>query len=222
MRPRSLIQYVLLVVTLLGCVASADASPIVYTESGFASGTIGGSNFTNALVKVTASGDTTNVVSFTDGVITVYANLSSLTTVTIAGIGTATVSDANAVYSFPTAVDIDPSNGFPVLPYVVIATLDSPPALDGFTGIGAEGNNALLGYDLKTAIGPITGSPGGIGYPTSLFVNTSLGHLTFNANISPTAQGTFTATLVPEPMSLLLLGSGIALLAGLSRFRARS
>jgi hypothetical protein len=222
MRFSSLVYFTCLFMVLVGFAAMVEAAPITYIESGFASGTIGGSNFTNALIEVRASGDTTNVVSFTDGVITVYANLSSLTTVTIAGIGTATVSDANAVYSFPTAVDIDPTHGFPILPYVVIATLDSPPALDSFTGIGAEGNNALLGYDLKTAIGPITGSPGGIGYPTLLTVHTSKGNLSFTANISPTNQGTFTATLVPEPMSLLLLGSGIALLAGISRFRVRS
>lgn len=219
MRPRSLIQYALLVVALFGFAASADASPIVYTESGFASGTIGGSTFTNALVQVTARGDTANVVTITDGTYTIYANLSNLTRVTIAGIGTATITDATAVYSFPTPVLI--ATGFPVLPYAIIGTLDSPPSLDSFTGIGGQGDNALLGYGLTTSIGPITGSPGGIGH-SSDFINTSLGHLTFSANISPTSQGTFTANSVPEPMSLVLLGSGIAVLAGLSHFRPRS
>lgn len=219
MRPRSLIQYALLVAALFGFAASTDASPIIYTESGLASGTIGGSTFTNVLVQVTASGDTANVVTLTDGTYTLYANLSSLTRITIAGIGTATITDATAVYSFPTPVLID--TGFPVLPYAIIGTLDSPPSLDSFTGIGGQGDNALLGYGLTTSIGPITGSPGGIGH-SSDFINTSSGHLTFSANISPTSQGTFTATLVPEPMSLVLLGSGIAMLAGLSRFRPRT
>jgi hypothetical protein len=221
MRSTSLIHRAALIVALVGIATVINASPIVYMESGFASGAIGGSAFTNALVQVTASGDTANVVTLTFGTITFYANLSSLTRVTIAGIGTATVTDASAVYSFPAAIDIDPSHSFPVLPYVVIGTLDSPPSLDSFTGVGVQGDNALLGYDLKTAIGPITGIPGGIGHSTD-FINTSLGHLSFTANISPTAQGTFTATLVPEPMSLLLLGSGIAVLAGISRFRPRS
>jgi hypothetical protein len=125
MRVRSVIQYALFVTALFGFAASTNASPIVYMESGLASGTIGGSTFTNALVQVTASGDTANVVTLTDGTYTLYANLSSLTRVTIAGIGTATITDATAVYSFPTPISI--ATGFPVLPYAVIGTLDSPP-----------------------------------------------------------------------------------------------
>ena len=219
MNLRSLIHHAPLVMALIGFAALVEAGPITYVESGSASGTIGGSTFTNAMVQVTVSGDTANVVPIFGGL--AFANVSSATTVTIAGIGTATVTDPNAIYSIPTPVSVD--TGFPVLPYVIIGTLDSPPGLESFTGIGAQGDNALLGYGLTTAIGPITGSPGGIGYPTGLLIHTTLGNLSFTANISPTAQGTFTATLgqVPEPMSLLLVGSGIAVLAGLSRFRAR-
>lgn len=217
MRTRPLSRFALLVVMLFGFTALTEASTIVYTESGFASGTIGASTFTNVLVQVAATGDTANVVSIFGGF--AFANPSSATTVFITGIGFATITDATAVYSFPTPVAI--ATGFPVLPYAIIGTLDNPPSLDSFTGVGGQGNNALLGYGLTTSIGPITGSPGGIGH-SSDFINTSSGHLTFSANISPTSQGTFTATLVPEPMSLLLLGSGIALLAGMSRFRVRS
>ena len=218
MRSTSLIPPAALIVALFGITALVEAGPIIYMESGFASGTIGGTAFSDAQVQVTASGDTANVV-FLGGI--VFANPSSATTVTIAGVGTATITDPTATYSFPTPVDIDPKNGFPILPYAVIGTLDSPPSLDGFTGIGGQGDNALLGYDLTTSIGPITGSPGGVGHPAGLVIHTTLGDLTFSANISPTTEGTFTATLVPEPTSLLLLGSGLALLAGRSRFRTR-
>ena len=59
---------------LIGFAAIVEAGPITYVESGIASGTIGGSTFTNALVQVTAIGDTANVVSGTDQGITFYEN----------------------------------------------------------------------------------------------------------------------------------------------------
>ena len=86
---------------------------------------------------------------------------------------------------------------------------------------------ALLGYDLTTSIGPVSSVLlGGVGYPTDLFVNTTLGALSFAENISSGDQtGTFTATVrvaeVPEPTTLLLFGSGVAAAAARARRRAR-
>src|SRR4051812_17733922 len=98
MNLRSLIHRAPLVMALIGFVTVVEAGPITYVESGIASGTIGATTFTNASVQVTAIGDTANVVTLTDGSYTLYANVSSLTTVAIAGIGTATITDATAVY----------------------------------------------------------------------------------------------------------------------------
>jgi hypothetical protein len=220
-RSASLIHTVGLVVALLGFAAVVEADPITYVQSGVASGMIGGSAFADALVQVTVNGDTSNVVSDVDVVegYAFFANVSSATTVTIPGVGTATVTDPTVIVSIPTPVVID--NGFPELPYVIIGTIDNPATLGELTGLGGIGSNALLGYDLQTSIGPITAIPGGVFYPTGLFVHTTLGNLSFTANISPTDEGTFAATVVPEPMSLLLLGSGIVVLAGRARFRAR-
>jgi hypothetical protein len=219
MKWMSLINPLILTVALLGSASVAHANSITYTETGIASGMIGASSFTNALAQVTLSGDTANVVTLTDGSVSINVNVSTLTRVTIAGIGTATVTVPTAIYSFPTPVLIDP--GLPVLPYVVFGTLDNPPAVDSFTGMGGLGSNSLLGYDLRTAIGPITGSPGGVGHPVGLFVPTTLGNLSFTSDITPTMVGTFSAT-VPEPNSLVLLSFGIAGIAFRLRFRAQS
>src|SRR5262245_66578491 len=78
---------------LIGAAAPAYAAPIVYTQSGIASGTIGGTAFTNALVVFTMTADTNNVVANEefedDGVIVpagiFFVNVRSLTTVNIAG-----------------------------------------------------------------------------------------------------------------------------------------
>jgi hypothetical protein len=90
----------------------------------------------------------------------------------------------------------------------VIATLDNPPATDSITGFGIAGSDDLLGYNLRTSIGPIT-IIGGVGRGPQDFVNTTLGKLFFASNFLPTGQGTFTAR-VPEPATLALIGIGLA------------
>ena len=203
------------------------ASSITYQMSATASGSIGGQTFTDALVTLLGTGDTSAVVplSFCENgtCITYYAEAIT-TTVTIAGIGTATITDPTGIWSIPTPVSVPE---FPSNPFVLIGRIDHPPALDSFTGIGFNANDALTGYDLTTAIGPITGL-GGIGFPqcgvpgTDPCLATTLGLLSFTSNAGSefNTTSTFTAT-VPEPSSLFLLGSGVAVLFGRSRRRSR-
>ena len=62
MRSASLVRSLTFALTLVGFAAIAQATPITYLETGFASGTIGGTTFTNAQVQFTLSA--TRVPSF--------------------------------------------------------------------------------------------------------------------------------------------------------------
>jgi hypothetical protein len=199
-------------VGFFGFTEPAPATTITYQITGTSSGTIGGSSFVNALTTVALSGDTTNVTAWS-ACPTCLVNLGS-TTVSIAGIGSAVVTDPTGVYS--TGVPVDLGIGLPLLPYLAILVIDNPPATgpDPGFGIGLFGSNALLGYDLRSSIGSITAAPGLVGPSTCCTTRTSLGDLIFTSGISPTSQATLTVSTVPEPSSLLLFAIGALTLAG--------
>jgi hypothetical protein len=208
--------YAGLVVAILSLAPNAHATSITYEISGVASGTIGGTTFTNALVELTGTGDTANVTSLFSG--EVFGNPFNSFTVTIGGVGTATITDASEIWAAP-------ASGLFSVPAVVMGRIDSPPALDSITGLGAVGSNALAGYEGATGIGPIT-DEGGIGFPACSgpmedpCVHTTRGLLSFSQNLSttPTGQATFVAT-VPEPATLFLVVGGAAALVGRWRLR---
>jgi hypothetical protein len=208
-----------LVVAILSSAPNAHAIPITYDISGVASGKIGATTFTNASVELTGLGNTANVTSLFSG--TIFGNPFTTFTVTIGGVGTATITDPSEIWAIPAPTDLA------TVPVVVIGRVDKPPALDSITGIGFVGSNTLTGYEGTTGIGPITDA-GGIGFPgcggpsQDPCIHTTLGLLSFSSNIAlppTTTEATFVATITPEPTTLLLLGSGAAALIGLSRFR---
>ena len=205
-------------IALVGFVSPAKASPITYVQSGIASGTLGASVFANALVTLTLTGDTSGV-AIPPGALFPNTFLTNLGTgtVNIAGLGTATITDPVAAYASVNSVV--PPAFLGGLPFVLIGTWDNALGTS-ITGILATADNALLGYDLKTSIGPVSG----IGFSgTSPFAihNTTMGVLNFTDDAHAT---TFTArtsaAAVPEPTSMLLFGTGVVSLIA-ARVRRR-
>jgi len=212
-------------VLLLGIQSPAAASSITYVESATASGTIGTTTFTDALVTVTLSADTSGVTPFDLGapVGTILYNLGSAT-VKISGVGTATLTQTMGIYIFNGAQALVISGGQISTPVAIMASgslLD-----DSWTGLILITDSGLAGYNLQTPVN-ITGQ-GGL-CCISAEHTTSMGDLSFrvtpsNPLISDNNVGAVTTitTSVPEPSSVLLLGVGALFLFVVRRQRIPS
>ncbi|MGO9230636.1 MAG: hypothetical protein ACLQKA_15705 [Bryobacteraceae bacterium] len=176
----------------------------VYTFTGTASGTVGGTPFTNATLTVTSTGNV-SAVSCTGGTceLNVAAGASSFT---ISGIGSGTFSGASYVFD---------NQNF---------------GLAGF-GVGTDdiqiydssiGSAAFATYNLLSSIGPL--GPEAADPSTSDWVNlsTSLGSFTVTSFTNVTFQATIGGSTLgtPVPASLLLVGLGLACLL-VWKFRAQ-
>jgi hypothetical protein len=180
-------------IMLFGVVGTAFASSITYTETVTATGTFNDEDFTNALVTISWTGDTAGV-SCLAGFCTNQAAPGTVL-LNVQGFGMGFFNDA---------VDVFDNQTFK--PLAAAGFADGPSILDTF-------NAAFASYDLKTAIGPITGGS---------FINSGLIFSTSGGDFSIFSAGdaTFTATTgttTPEPGTLALFASGIVGLAGMLR-----
>ena len=183
----------LLALAVLLCGATqAKAGSITYTVQDTASGTLGASSFTDALVTVSFTGNTANVYGGS-GFWEIDLGTAS---VNIAGTGSALFTDAMFVFDNQGAVAAgiaDHSSGGSVL--------------DTY-------NSAFGSYDLMSAIGPLSG---GVYFRPDLSYGTDAGLLHFSD-----AGGTssFKAVVTPEPATFTLLASLLGM-AALGRRRKK-
>jgi hypothetical protein len=169
---------------LLAVPARSVADMVTYTLTADASGSLGDSNFSDALVTLTFVGDTGTVTNPSSGI---FRNAVGTATVTVGGT-TATLDDGSA-----------PADVF-------VNQTDQTAGIETFATILTVQISALANYDLTTSIGPLTGTAAGA-------LNTQYATTAGNLELTSLAStGTFQATVstaVPEPASLLLMGLGI-------------
>ena len=185
---------VLTVVLALAGFERAEADVISYSESIVTDGVLGGTAFTGQTVTLTFTADTSNVTFFQGSGFTQYTNVPSVSTVSVAGIGTAVFSDpvSLSVLAFPTFSE-----------FSVTDTADSTDILDTFAV-----TSGFAGYGMTTSIGPVSG---GAAYSTGTLFQTSLGNFEFTKSGGGVSSVT---AAVPEPSGFVLMSVGFLGLLG--------
>ncbi|MDR3415250.1 MAG: IPTL-CTERM sorting domain-containing protein [Nevskia sp.] len=158
------------VATFLLCPAGeAGASPITYQVTGTASGSLGGTNFTNAAVTISGTGDTANTSNRGSGVL---QNPLQATSVSISGFST--VYAVDHIYFFVNQGT--PGAGF----------------IDNESGDVVDlGAGSFSSYNAATSIGPVSASSRSLapfGTSGGTLNMTSASNLVFNASMNDPAS----------------------------------
>jgi hypothetical protein len=192
---RRTILVLLATVSLFLCGAiQAFADNITYTESATATGTIGGTSFTDALVTITVVGSTSGITGTAGGV---FENIGTSGSVTIGGIGTFTLTGIQTAFDSQL--------------FSFAGITDTPPNGE----ILATSSSVFATYDLTTSVGPISGTaffgPGPFG--------TVGGNLILKSLVQDSTTFEATTRAVPEPNTLLLLGASLMGFGVIRRWR---
>ena len=204
---KRLLVLVAATIGVLGWAAPAKAAPITYTLTSIASGDLGGTPFTDALVTVTLTGDTSGVFELFPVEFPGAFAIVGTPTLTIEGLGTATFDDPNGYVAL--GGPAFPEADLPV-PWFIMAQFDDSTG-DSFTHILGIFDASLAGYDVQSAFGPLTS--GGFGVVSASVFSTSAGLLDFNGEGGDPVTFVATVAAVPEPASLVLVGMGLGAIA---------
>ena len=180
-----------LAIGLLSVAHQAQATPITYTDTVTGTGALGAVPFTSALVTISLVGDTSTV--FGDPVPRDFGSA----TVNVSGVGAATFAD-------PLMWAIDNPEGT-AGPLAGIADVTA-----GLFLLGTV-NGAFALYDLRSAIGPISGPV--VFNPGALFP-TTLGNFALTSVAGNTSTFIAVTSAVPEPASIILVGAGLLGIVG--------
>jgi len=164
MRTRTMVLVIAAFGAMLCVAGQVVAEPVTYSVSAVATGSLGGRSFSNALVIITFTGDTADVI------LDEYGNWTNTT-------GTTTVS----VEGFPLATFTEP--------VVFSASSGSKPPSVGVVSTSSPRSSIIIifsadlaGYDLKSAIGPLSGATY---YNMEYYYSTNLGSLNFQSVVDP-------------------------------------
>jgi hypothetical protein len=229
----------LLLVAVLAFASAAQAVPIIYTEviSGYGgptdespSGTLGGVAFGGlggtsqaAVLELTFQSDTADVIPFSVGTVHGFENLTGTASVKVLDTGGNVLAQGTFLASDGIFVSVDNTNqgigfgslgvlpsdptfpGQPLYPYSII--------LNGTSDVGTydlKGNDVIFSVNAASCVN----FPGPCGAPFALA--TTAGDLLVNENFGG-QFGTFTATVIPEPSTLALIGLALASLTFLRK-----